>query len=78
MRKLMTFQHLDEEKDLKVIFEITEQEGHWVAHLKYPGAEGEIKAPTFYGETAEQAERQLRKVFEKDYELAGEEALQDE
>lgn len=77
MRKLMTFEHLDTGKEMKVEFELVEEDGHWAAKFRSieEEAQDEVKAPVFYGTSSEQAERQLRKVFEKDYELKSEEAL---
>lgn len=76
MHKRMTFQHLDKDTTLVVDFLITEEDGHWVARLRYPeGDTSEVKAPTFYGQSADQAERQLRKVFEKEYDLVREQGL---
>lgn len=76
MRKRMSYEHLDSGESMHVQFELVEEDGHWTARL-HPDAEdaGELRAPTFYGATMEQAERQLRKVFEKDYELVGEAVL---
>lgn len=73
MKKIMNYQHLDKDTPLRVEFDIYEEDGHWVAKMRILG-QGDVKAPTFYGASAEQAERQLRKVFMKDYELVSEEA----
>lgn len=76
MNKRMKFQHLDKDTTLTVDFLITQEDGHWVARLRYLDEENSaVKAPTFYGQTAEQAERQLRKVFEKEYDLVAETPL---
>ena len=67
MKKLMTYEHLDSGKRIQVEFSLTEEDGHWVARMTYrDGGMNEVKAPTFYGTTQDQAERQLRKVFDKD------------
>ncbi len=77
MRKRMSYEHLDSGQKMHVQFELAEENGHWSAKL-HPAAEaaGEVKAPTFYGATMEQAERQLRKVFEREYELVSESLLE--
>ncbi len=76
MKKLMTFEHLDNENTLKVHFLIEHKDDHWVARMEPLGENPDApRSPTFYGTSAEQAERQLRKVFEKDYELVSEEPL---
>ena len=68
MKKIVTFEHLETGRRLEVEFQVFQEDGHWVGKLRQTGADAEVKAPTFYGETAEQAERQLRKLFYKDYE----------
>jgi len=82
----MTFEHLDTGKTLKLEFRVFLEDGHWVAQMAAPEtatepatetAADQPKAPTFYGTTPEQAERQLRKTMEKEYELVGEEPLAD-
>ena len=78
MRKRMSYEHLDSGRKMRVQFELTEGGGHWTARLHSEAEDpGEVKAPTFYGTTMEQAERQLRKLFEKDYELVGESVLEE-
>jgi len=77
MRKLMTFQHFDSGKTLKLEFRVFEEDGHWAAQIaSQEGIDATSKAPTFYGTTPEQAERQLRKVFEKEYDLVSAEILE--
>lgn len=77
MKKKVSLEHLDTGKRMNVIFEVAEEGDHWMARL-VAREEGEVdvKAPTFYGTSQEQAERQLRKVFEKEYELAGETVIE--
>jgi hypothetical protein len=78
MKKKMTYEHLENGKQMVLEFHIFEEEGHWVAKLRHLDAsQAEVKTPTFYGTTAEQAERQLRKVLDKDYELIREEVLEE-
>lgn len=72
MKKIVTFEHLETGRQLEVEFHMYQEDGHWVGKLRQLDAGNEVKAPTFYGETAEQAERQLRKLFYKDYEPAKE------
>jgi len=71
MRKIMQYEHLDTGVRMEVAFDLDDEGGRWAARMETMGAEGPIKAPVFYGKTPEQAERQLRKVFEKEYELLG-------
>lgn len=75
MQKMMTFEHLDTARRMRVVFHIDQEGDHWRAQLEHLDAENrEVKAPTFYGSTPEQAERQLRKVFEREYELVCQES----
>lgn len=72
----MTYENLDSGKKLQVEFNLTEEGGHWVARMTYrDGGMNAVQAPTFYGATINQAERQLRKVFDKEYELISEETI---
>lgn len=78
MIKLMTYEHLESGKRLLVEFHLDREGDHWRARLRHRDESlGEIKAPTFYGSSMEQAERQLRKVFEREYELAAQETLEE-
>lgn len=77
MKKIMTYEHLDSGKTMKVEFHVFEEGGHFTAKMAMLDQEQEgVKAPTFYGSSAEQAERQLRKVWEKDYDLVGVEVIE--
>ncbi len=70
MRKLIVFEHLDNGTTLEAEIEVIEEDGHWKASITKLEGEGErVQAPKFYGSTPDQAERQLIKVFEKEYDL---------
>lgn len=73
----MVYEHLESGKHLELVFEVFEEAGHWTARLAPRPGQELPKAPTFYGTTREQAERQLRKVFDKEYELIRTEDLPD-
>ena len=73
MKKTMTYENLDTGKQIKVEFHIFEKDDHWVAEMRYADEnEQPDRTPVFYGTTPEQAERQLRKVLDKDYDLVSE------
>lgn len=73
MRRIVTLEHLESGRRMEVEFHVFEEAGHWVGKLRQTDAqEADVKAPTFYGQTAEQAERQLRKLFYKDYDVVEE------
>ncbi|MCC6546409.1 hypothetical protein IT570_04500 [Candidatus Sumerlaeota bacterium] len=72
MLKTMTFEHLETGRKMLVEFEVRKEDEHWAARMRYlDDSQKDVRAPVFYGSTAEQAERQLRKVFEKEYDLVG-------
>jgi hypothetical protein len=72
MVKLMTFEHLENGKRMEVEFHVVREGDHWAARLRQLDEKGEaVRAPVFYGATVDQAERQLRKVFEREYDLVG-------
>ncbi|HMX61499.1 MAG TPA: hypothetical protein PKD58_00360 [Candidatus Sumerlaeota bacterium] len=74
MLKKMTFEHLETGRTLLVEFDVQKEGDHWAARMRYlDEGRKDLRAPVFYGSSAEQAERQLRKVFEKEYELTGQE-----
>ncbi len=73
MKKRITYRHLDNDSTMEVVLSVTEEEGHFVSRVEpAAGAPGSFRAPTFYGKTADQAERMMRKVLEKEYEPAAE------
>ncbi|MDX2176015.1 MAG: hypothetical protein SF028_06045 [Candidatus Sumerlaeia bacterium] len=76
MRKKLTYEHLDNGSRREVVLHIYEEDGHFVSKIdSLDGSADAPAAPTFYGTTPEQAERQTRKVLEKDWELVAEEAV---
>lgn len=73
MKKRITYRHLDNDSRMDVILTVTEEDGHYVSRVEpADGAPATFRAPTFYGKTADQAERMMRKVLEKEYEAAAE------
>lgn len=71
MIKKLTYENLDNGSRMEILVELLEDNGRWSASIvKKEGSD--TAAPVFYGHTSEQAERQLRKVFEKDYDLVSE------
>lgn len=77
MKKLMVYEHLDTRKRLEVEFNLTKEGDHYAARMTYrDGGMRGVEAPVFYGTSAEQAERQLRKVFDKEYDLVEEQAIE--
>lgn len=77
MKKRITYRHLDNDSTMDVVLTITEEDGHYVSRVEpAAGAPESFRAPTFYGKTADQAERMMRKVLEKEYEAAAEVVLE--
>jgi len=74
MKKKLTYRHLDNDSTMEVILHLYEEAGHWVARIESVG--DAVKTPTFYGTTLEQAERQMRKVLEREHELVAEKVIE--
>lgn len=74
MKKKLTYRHLDNDSTMEVILHLYEEEGHWVAKIE--SSADAVKTPTFYGTTIDQAERQMRKVLERDHELVAEKVIE--
>lgn len=78
MIKKMTYENIDSGEMMEVFFELRQEGERWSAQLrKREGKEEGVGAPVFYGLTADQAERQLRKVFDKDYDLTGQAVVEE-
>lgn len=78
MIKKMTYENIDSGETLEVHFELRKDGDRWSAQLKKsPGEQEGPGAPVFYGMTADQAERQLRKVFDKDHDLVAQAVVEE-
>ena len=69
MIKKFTYENLDSGAKLEVRVDLSEENGRWAATLIRDKDAPGPGAPVFYGTTSEQAERQLRKIFDKDHDL---------
>lgn len=72
IQKKLTYEHLDSGRVAVVLVQLSQEGDHWAARMTTAEA---VRAPVFYGRTPDQAERQLRKVFDREYELRSEEVL---
>lgn len=72
MIKKLTYENLDTGNRMEVRLELLNEDGRWSAKLLQNDPTSPHGAPVFYGFTPDQAERQLKKVFEKDHDLVEE------
>jgi hypothetical protein len=78
-RKSYQYQHLETGSKMTVVAELAITGDHWAITLVQNESENRSsRTPVFYGTSAEQAERQLLKIYEKDYDLLSVEEITDQ
>lgn len=75
MRKKLIYENLDNGTRSEFLIRVEHEGDHFAARLE---TQGDVRTPVFYGTTQEQAERQLRKVLERDRELIEESVVVEE